>query len=139
MVVPCGAKKLAHAAPARELYCSGHFRMILAAAEAEAEACGGEVVILSAKHGLVDLDAVVEPYDLRMGAEGSVGPLTISAQAIVRGWADEDVEVFAFLPAAYFARLDEGLRPLGVWAQDVHEADAGIGEQRHTLTVVRDA
>lgn len=38
-----------------------------------------------------------------------------------------------------FARLDAALRPLGVYAQDVYEAAAGIGHQRHTCTVVRAA
>jgi hypothetical protein len=47
-------------------------------------------------------------------------------------------DVYAMLPKAYFRVIDEAFRTDDVYAQDVYEADAGIGYQRGTCsTVVR--
>lgn len=140
-VVPCGAAKLSHAAPARDLYTSKHFQLALAAAEAEAAAYDGpaEVLILSGKHGLLSLDTMVEPYDVRMGDPGSVSVDTITAQARARGWddlAERAPDVYGFLPNRYFEALDAALRPLFVWATQVYEATSGLGDQRHVCKVV---
>ena len=58
-LVSCVSKKLRERAPARELYVSPLFRKARAVVEAE----GWRWFILSAKYGLVDPDAVIEPYD----------------------------------------------------------------------------
>lgn len=58
-LVGCCGPKLAHPAPARELYRSPLFRAARAWAEARADAWG----ILSARHGLVMPDQVIRPYD----------------------------------------------------------------------------
>lgn len=58
-LISCSQKKLSRPAPARELYCSPLFRLSLAYAEQHCE----RAYVLSAKHGLVDLDQVIEPYD----------------------------------------------------------------------------
>ena len=58
-LVSCSSTKLDHAAPARELYTSPLFKK----ARALAEASGQPWLILSAKHGLVHPDTVLEPYD----------------------------------------------------------------------------
>ncbi len=62
-LVACCGEKADHPAPARELYQSHLFRLSLAYAE---RILGGEVYILSAQHGLVRLDQVLEPYDLSL-------------------------------------------------------------------------
>lgn len=62
-VVGCGAEKLEHAAPARELYTGQLFRKSLAYAEARCD----RVWIVSAKGGLLALDQVVEPYNAKLG------------------------------------------------------------------------
>ena len=138
IVIPCGAEKATEATAARDLYTGSMFRLALAAATAEADAVNGTVLILSALHGLVGLDDTVAPYDVRMGDAGSVEAKTIARQAEGRGisWG---ADVYAFLPRAYFSKLDEALRDLDVYPADVYEADAGIGFQRHTCSVVRDA
>jgi hypothetical protein len=59
VLIGCCGSKLDHAAPARELYTSTLFKK----ARAYAEALGGEWAILSALHGLVMPDQVLEPYD----------------------------------------------------------------------------
>lgn len=63
VLVTCCGQKLAHAAPARDLYTSDLFRK----ARAWAETFGSRWFILSAKHGLLAPDAVVEPYDVTLG------------------------------------------------------------------------
>jgi len=129
-VIPCGAAKLDAPAPARDLYTGAMFRHTLAAAEAAAE--GDEqarILILSAEHGLIGLDEIVAPYDRKMGQPGSVTAERIAAQAAALGigWR---AEVDAFLPRAYFQVLDEALKTLHVYAREVYEFTAGIGEQR---------
>jgi hypothetical protein len=140
-VIPCGGGKLDHAAPAAELYIGSMFRHALVnverlAAMDEDEGRGpARVLILSALHGLVELDTVLEPYDLRMGAPGSVTAETLTAQALALG-IDWGSAVYAFLPRAYLARLDEALRTLDVYVQDVYEACGGNGDQRRVLSIV---
>lgn len=138
-VVPCGGEKLDRPVPARDLYTSSTFRLAWAAAMAEVDAYDGEarVLILSALHGLIDPSTIVAPYDVKMGDPGSVTAETVMAQAIDLGieWGDD---VYAFLPNAYLKVLDEALRPLDVYAQEVYEATSGIGDQRHVCAVVRD-
>jgi hypothetical protein len=63
-LVSCGATKLDRPAPARELYTSELFRRSLAYAERRCQ----HVYVLSAKHRMVELDQMVEPYEQRLGA-----------------------------------------------------------------------
>lgn len=58
-LVACVAGKLDHPAPARELYTSPWFQK----ARAYVERQGGQWFILSAKHGLIGPEEVIEPYD----------------------------------------------------------------------------
>ncbi|PZG16482.1 hypothetical protein C1I95_17390 [Micromonospora craterilacus] len=134
-VIPCGGRKLARPVAARDLYIGSMFRHTLANAEMSArldtEASGrpARVLILSALHGLVELDTVLDPYDLRMGQPGSVTAARLAEQATALG-IEWGAEVYALLPRPYLARLDEALRGLDVWVQDVYEACRGNGEQK---------
>jgi|SRR5271157_1873567 len=58
-LVACGATKLPRRAPAKDLYIGPLFR----AARAYAETCCDHWYILSARHGLVDPEADLDPYD----------------------------------------------------------------------------
>lgn len=62
-LVGCASAKLSRPAPARDLYTSPLFRK----ASAYAEATCDRWFILSAKHGLLAPDEVVEPYDVKLG------------------------------------------------------------------------
>lgn len=137
LIIPCGSDKAEAPAPAAELYVGGMFRSALAAAKAEADACGGTVLILSALHGLIALDTIVAPYDCKMGDESSVSVERIAEQAQELGvvWG---ADVYAFLPRAYFDRLDAALRLDDVYAAQVYEACGGIGEQRGVCRIVRE-
>lgn len=140
-VIPCGGAKLAHAAPAAELYVGSMFRHALVNVERRASMDEDEgrgparVLILSALHGLVELDTVLAPYDLRMGDPGSVTAETLAAQALALG-IDWGSQVYAFLLREYLARLDEALRTHDVYVQDVYEACRGNGDQRRVLSIV---
>lgn len=137
-VVPCGAAKLDTAAPARELYTGSHFRNTLATAEAMAAEDGGLVLILSAKLGLIELDTVVAPYDVKMGDADAITPAGIRNTAVELGLDELDPELYALLPSAYFTALALALEPLGMFAADVYEAAPGIGYQRGTVRSCRE-
>jgi hypothetical protein len=135
-VVPCGAAKAAQAAPACELYTSPTFRHYLNAARAEAAATtrdlgvDAKVMILSALHGLVELDTVLAPYDVTItDAQAiTVAALVDSVHAAGITWDDE---VYAMLPRRYYAKLAEAaMLADSIPVQDVYEAAPGIGYQR---------
>lgn len=133
-VIPCGAEKRPHAAAARELYVGQMFTNTLSAAMQRAANDGppARVLILSARHGLIDPDTIVEPYDQRIDAQGAIDAETVAEQAAAFGidW-DADDNVYALLPRPYLRLLDDALRMRDVYVLDVYEAAAGIGEQRH--------
>ena len=62
-LVGCGSAKLRHPALARDLYTGALFRKSRAYVEARCD----RWYVLSAKHGLVDPDQILEPYDVRLG------------------------------------------------------------------------
>jgi hypothetical protein len=136
VVIPCGAEKLEGTHAARDLYTSANFRATLAAAEAMVALEGGNVLILSAFYGLLELDEEVASYDVKLGTGNAaeVDELTVAAQLI--GLVEGDV--YALLPSAYFAKLDAAARLVGgIYPADVYEADAGIGYQRGTVKTIR--
>lgn len=59
VLIACSARKLAHAAPAKELYQGDLFKK----QRAWIEKAGHRWAILSAKHGLVQPDDIIEPYE----------------------------------------------------------------------------
>ena len=67
-LVSCVAKKLPCSAPAKDLYVSPLFRK----ARGLVEARGWPWLILSAKHGVVAPEQVIEPYEQTLNAMGSV-------------------------------------------------------------------
>lgn len=133
-VVPCGAAKQDRPAPAAELYTGAHFRYVLGRVrEHAASDPDGQVVILSALHGLVQLDDVLAPYDTTMTC-----PSSITAADLCADMPDQLDAVELFLPRAYRDRLVAALviradaRPGEDQPRVVdHYAGArGIGEQR---------
>lgn len=131
-IVPCGAGKVDHAAPAADLYTGSMFRYVYANAVAMAEEDGGRVLILSAEYGLLDPTDVVAPYNTKMGDANAIDALQISMTATEQG-IEYGAEVFTFLPKAYYAVLAEALDMLDVYPQDIYEASPGIGYQRGTV------
>ena len=139
IVVPCAADKADRPVAARELYVSDNFAHALRAAELEAidteRVCGVsvKVMILSARYGLVELDQVLAPYDLRMGQAGSISAAGIAAQLAELAPS----AVMSMCPAAYRDRLAAAVAESNedednAWIEfiDTYEAAPGIGYQR---------
>ncbi len=138
-LISCSAKKLARAAPARELYVSALFKKSLAYAEQHCEI----VYVLSAKHGLVELDTVLEPYDTKLAE--SFLPAGACNRKPVR-WAKPVVaelvrrhgdELYVILAGQdYGGPIREGLkRALGAHAFVAEPlAGMGIGDRLGYLT-----
>lgn len=122
VVVPCGAGKLDHAAPAGQLYTSQHFALTLRAAQKLAEDQGARVFILSALHGLLDPAAIVEPYDVKMGDRGCITPAELAGQLA----AINATTITTLLPKAYRLALVRA----GAVVTDMYANAPGIGYQR---------
>lgn len=88
IVVPCGAAKLDHAAPAGDLYTGALHRSARTAAARLAADLDADVVILSALHGITDLDTVLEPYNVTIGDPAAIGPIELAAQLAARNVYD---------------------------------------------------
>lgn len=118
VVIPCGSRKLQERAPAAQLYTGAYFRACLRYAELRAP----RVLILSALHGLVPLEAELEPYNLKMGAQGSAAecPRTLFWQAERLGvYLFKNVEVLGGQRYIAAARM--------VWPHAVAPIPSGLG------------
>lgn len=129
-LVGCVKTKLDHAAPARELYSSPLFRGRRAYVERSCE----RWFILSAKHGLVEPHAVVEPYDVTLDSATPAERRAWSANVLVaiqeRVGALDEVTFEAHAGSNYLdSGLVEGLRASG--AHVVRPAEGlGLFEQQ---------
>lgn len=101
VIVPCGALKEPYAAPAIDLYRGSYFRA--SRAYALSLVPGADVLILSAKHGLVTSSQVLEPYDVRFGGAGAISQAAIAAQVLELGLREQLVLVLG--GKAYTSRL----------------------------------
>ena len=123
-LVSCVKTKLRERAPGKELYVSNWF----CKARAVIEAAGWPWYILSAKYGLVDPDAVIEPYEKTLNAKSE----QIEWSRKVMGALDSrlvDVDsVVIFAGAKYREFLAPALRKRGI-AVHVPMEGLGIGEQ----------
>jgi hypothetical protein len=96
VLISCVSKKLPYKAPARSLYISPLFKKNLGYAQ---RLNPDAIFILSAKYGLVELDQVIEPYDLTLNNIGS-GEIKAWASRVVRqlsALADLQQDHFIFL------------------------------------------
>jgi hypothetical protein len=88
VVVPCGAAKRPRRTTAGDMYTGGYHR----ACRRYAVRFGADrILVLSARHGLLDLDEPIDPYELRMGQPGSVTTAAIRRQAERLAVASADV------------------------------------------------
>ena len=132
-VVGCGAAKQDKPAPAGEMYTSVLFRL----SYEYAQAVGDDVVIASAKHGLLALDDVIEPYERRLvaaqaleWAAGFCAALWFRFQTACR--ADPNVTGLRVVLLAGRAYTD----PLGAmmrYGEQRFIADEGIGVPPYTI------
>jgi hypothetical protein len=125
VVIPCGKAKLALAAPAKDLYTGTFFRLALRAARALTSEA--RILILSGRHGLVGLQDVLEPYDLRLGQPFSLPAMDVVRQADRIGLLRE--RPILLLPAAY------DLVATQAWPRSRNplRGASGIGSMQHRL------
>lgn len=130
-LVSCVSVKQSAAVPARDLYVSPWFRKACACIEA----LGCPWYILSAKHGLLDPSAIIDPYDETMKAM-PVHRRRIWARGVIEGLAPrlagvDSVTLFAGM--AYREFLEPELRGRGI---ELHVPMQGmrIGQQLSWLS-----
>ena len=132
VIIPCGGAKLTTPAPARELYIGSMFRDQLATALTMTDE--ENIFILSAKHGLIALDTIVEPYDLKMGQKNTVATETLAAQVDAIMPKNETYIIDALLPKKYAEALEDAT---GSWIVNHYDGCAGIGYQKQVLKKIR--
>ncbi|MCZ4587682.1 hypothetical protein O4328_29010 [Rhodococcus opacus] len=126
VIVPCGATKAAFPRVAGELYTGGYRRLALRAAHALTTCTN--IRIVSGLHGLLPLDQVIAPYDLRLGQPGSITVDQLEAQANQQGLLGHpDVVILA---GRDYTRLVHQIWPQ---ARTPLASTRGIGEQQHRL------
>jgi len=130
-IVSCAAAKTDTAAPARDLYTSSVFRGNLVAAIAEF----GEdnVMILSAKHGLLRLDQTVAPYDTKMGDADEIADTNLLAQMFQHGI--DQAEIYVFGGQTYSNKLWE-LEGHDALVCQVYEGARGIGDHKRGACLI---
>lgn len=130
VVIPCSGPKLDRAAPAGQLYTGSLHTHARRTADA-LTAHGGTVLVLSALHGFLPLDQVIEPYDHTWKDPGSITVEELHAQAAELGLTAADVVLLT--PGEYTKRAG------AVWPH-AHTplAHLGIGRQRGRLTALRE-
>lgn len=131
IVIPCGREKRKEPAMAGDLYIGSQHRLAREAAEALCAGAGpgARILILSALHGLVDLDRVLEPYDVTLGDVGAVTAYDVKWQLMRMGAR----RVIALTPKGYTALLNQGR----VRLDDRLAGTGGIGEQRAVLAAIK--
>lgn len=130
-LVGCASQKLKRPAPARELYVSQLFKK----ASAYAEMTCDRWYILSAKHGLVHPDTVLEPYDIRLGTNHRTTPpihqwaAGVKAQLAEELAGLENVKLIALAGEQYRMAVY-----FGAFEYEVPMKGLGIGQQLSWLT-----
>ncbi|MFB7836007.1 DUF6884 domain-containing protein [Streptomyces sp. NPDC056056] len=130
VVIPCSGAKTSHPAAAGQLYTGSLHRHARRTADA-LTAQGGTVLVLSALHGLLPLDQVIDPYNHTWKDKGSITVDELKAQAADLGLTCADVVLLT--PSQYTQRA------IAVWPH-AHTplAHLGIGRQRGRLTALRE-
>lgn len=130
-LVGCASQKLQRPAPARELYVSQLFKKTSAYAEATCD----RWYILSAKHGLVHPDAVVEPYDMRLGTnDGTSPPIHAWAAGVQEQMAAEFAGLEGVTLVVLAGEQYRTILSVSPWPSEVPMKGLGIGQQLGWLT-----
>jgi len=133
-LVSCSGPKLAHKAPARDLYTSQLFKAQLAVAEKKHPL----VYILSAKYGLVELDRVIEPYDQQLGKSRSYDEawgFNVACHLAARHLRLGPVTFTVYAGRKYLDPVCAGLAQFPAWKVTLVDPMKGleIGERKHWL------
>ena len=133
VIIPCGNTKLSTAAPASEFYTGSMFQDSLRTARKLFS--DDRIYVMSAKHGIVPLDRVLEPYDVKLGMEGSIDARTLADSLDEAGI---EGTITSLLPKMYDQLFTEAAA--GKFEIDHHfEGSRGIGDQKARLSKLRDS
>ncbi|MFE8599822.1 DUF6884 domain-containing protein [Archangium violaceum] len=126
-LVACGKTKRATAAPAGELYTGALVRMALEYARRTCE----QVFILSAKHGVLALDTVVEPYDETLVGRRKFERLAWGERvaARVQQLVPPPADLLLLAGSMYLEALQKPLLAADRYMYSTPLAGQGIGEQ----------
>lgn len=78
-IIACGKEKSHHPIKARQMYTGSYFKSCLKYAESQSS---DNIYILSAKYGLIELDEIIEPYDMLITDNDAVSVNYVRYQAI---------------------------------------------------------
>lgn len=129
VVTPCGARKLDKPARAAELYTGSYFRASIKYARTLAP--DDRIRILSARHGLIPLDRLVAPYELRFGQPGALDVPDLIGQAVEQKLTDAD-------PVIVLGGREYSARGRAVWPNAITPLAGiagGLGAHLHALSV----
>lgn len=124
-VISCGGTKLATPAPAHRLYSGSYFQLQLRWARSQCSV--DRIRVLSARYGLVPLTERLVPYDLRMGAPGSVTAAQIAEALPPR------VTVVTSCGDTYVRPLREAVRMVGGTLSEPLKSARGMGPKRSLM------
>lgn len=129
VIIPCGKVKSDFTQKAGDMYLGGYHK--LAQRAARAITSPDNIRILSAKYGLMTLDQVIEPYELRLGQDGSIEEVDVMDQAFTHGLVGHRNVVV--LAGADYARL-----ALTVWpdARTPLAGTKGMGHQQQRMSLI---
>ena len=133
-LIACCSAKAPHAAPVRHFYTSDLFRKSLAFADRN----GFKWAVLSAKHGLILPDQVIEPYDL------SIAQLTaMNGKAHYHQWGAQIADALGHFETRDFVflagqRYRDAITSSQIWRARLYQAHIpmeglGIGQQKAWL------
>ena len=131
VVVPCGQKKLDEAAAASDLYTGSLFRSAYLAGKAISEALDAELVILSAKHGVLGPNEPLEPYDVSLGDPEAMPVNEMVLTAGERGYLDRPALILG--GSAYVERAQH----IWPYCEAPLAGCKGIGDMRGRLAELR--
>ncbi|MFF0290755.1 DUF6884 domain-containing protein [Streptomyces sp. NPDC005262] len=129
VVIPCGSRKLGRRARAADMYVGSYHRACRKTADALQS---DRLLILSARHGLLDLDDVIDPYDTPHGAADAVTDQVLLQQATLRDIVRLDPVV-----ALGGARHVSLVRTIWPHARAPLTGTRGMGEQMARLARLR--
>ncbi|MFJ9567173.1 DUF6884 domain-containing protein [Streptomyces fuscichromogenes] len=130
VVIPCGSRKLGSPARSADMYVGSYHRACRRAADALRPDL---LLILSARHGLLDLDDVIEPYDTPHGAPDAVTSQVLLEQATRRDLLGLDPVV-----ALGGARHVSLVRSVWPHVRTPLAGARGMGEQMARLAALRE-
>lgn len=118
LILSCGAVKADRATTAHKLYTGPLFRASWRYAQAWQQRHAGTVAILSARHGLMDPNTVLEPYEQRLTTSRKATLAEVVGEQLWRRWSARDLSVIeVHAGAAYVAVLQAAMVRSEVEAQ----------------------